>query len=148
MFLHMCAKRKDLFLQKVRLFSCTVHWPSEIEKVRRQILHTYKSGWTLRGMSNGALFSPKLLDSALDARGYPRIHVSHSHPMYNPGSPGLPRNPLSPTNLVRVWQCKGFIPGPSILCHIITYYQICKAIQELLHAVWHKRTVYAYGVYP
>ena len=24
------------------------------------IVHTYKSGWTLRGMSNGALFSPKL----------------------------------------------------------------------------------------
>jgi len=60
-----------------------------------------------------------------------------------------PGTPLSPSNLVRVWQGESFIPGPNILCRIITEDQSCKAIQELLHAVWHKPAIlYAYGVYP
>jgi len=94
-FLHMCAKRKDLFLQKVRLFSCIVHWPSEKKSEGKYCIHTSQvERWEGCPMVHCSV--PSYFDSALDARGYPRIHVSHLHPMYNPGSPGLPRNPSKP----------------------------------------------------
>lgn len=58
-----------------------------------------------------------------------------------------PGTPLSPSNLVRVWQCKSCIPGPNIMCRIIPEDQSCKAIQEQLHAVWHKPAILYATVY-
>lgn len=111
-FSHMCAKRKDLFLQKVRLFPVQSTDPSEEKSEGKYCIHTSQvERWEGCPMVHCSF--PNYFDSALDAWDCPRIHVSHSHPMYNTGSLGLPRNPLSPSNLVRVWQCKSFILGPS-----------------------------------
>lgn len=58
-FAHVCKKEGFISAEgeAIFLYSPLTLWG----KVRRQILHTYKSGWTLRGMSNGALLNPKLL---------------------------------------------------------------------------------------
>ena len=59
---------------------------------------------------------PSYVDSALDAWDYPRLHVSHSHPMYNTGSPGLPRNPPKPYQPCQGMAVQEFYPGAQQSC--------------------------------
>ena len=143
----MCKKEGFISAEgeAIFLYSPLTLW----RNVRRQMLHTYKSGWTLRGMSNGALF---IHTSQVEHwEGCPMVHCSYIQVRLNverdvqwcifqsqvtltvPSMHGIilgytspthtpcttlavqdyPGTPPSPTNLVRVWQCKSFILGPS-----------------------------------